>query len=73
MSHNKQHKNTKGNKTKNYKTRHLKKKGGNPWDGAIETIPTNPTDTIRIIKPKITKVKTKMKVKKNGKKGKNKK
>lgn len=59
MSHNKQHKNTKGNKTKNYKKRHLKKKGGNPWDGAEETIPTPPV-------VKITKIKTKMKVKKNG-------
>jgi len=65
MSHNKQHtKNSKGSTT-NYRKRIYKKKGGNPWDGAEETIPTPPIVNNNSKKKK-TKTNTKMKVKKNG-------
>jgi hypothetical protein len=64
MSHNKQHtKNSKGSKNKNYKKRHKKNSGGNPWDGAEETIPTPPVVNKNSKKKKTN---TKMKVKKNG-------
>jgi hypothetical protein len=64
MTHKKGHKdrNFKGDKGSNYRNRHKKNKGGNPWDGATETIPAPSTTSSVTVK----KTNTKMKVKKNG-------
>jgi hypothetical protein len=64
MTHKKGHsdRNFKGDKGSNYRSRHKKNKGGNPWDGATETISTPSTNSSVTVK----KTNTKMKVKKNG-------